>query len=87
MSEKILVYDDEVRLVSTYTSRLQSLSFLKERFKVEPITPTDFEKEMKTLEERRKAFRKKEIHVLNLCLMKPQYSSSTMIYWNRSTHS
>jgi len=60
LKEKILVYDDEVRLAATYTSRLQALSFLKERFEVEPITPNDFEKEMKALDSRRRIFRKKE---------------------------
>ena len=60
MREKILVYDDEVRLARAYTGRLQALSFLRERFEVEPITPNDFEKEMKALEVRRRAFRKKE---------------------------
>jgi hypothetical protein len=60
LREKILIYDDEVQLLATYSSRLQALSFLKKRFEVEPITPNDFEKEMKALEGRRRAFRKKE---------------------------
>lgn len=60
MKEKILVYDDELKLATAYTNRLRALSFLKERFEVESITPNDFEKEMKMLEARRRAFREKE---------------------------
>jgi hypothetical protein len=59
LKEKILVYDDERQLAATYVRRLKALSFLKERFEVEPITPNAFEKEMNALESRRRAFRKK----------------------------
>jgi hypothetical protein len=60
LKEKILVYDDERQLTTAYIDRLQSLDFLKERFEVGPITPNEFEEEMKALDSRRRIFRKRE---------------------------
>jgi hypothetical protein len=60
LKEKILVYDDEPELAKSYTRRLQALSFLSGQFEIEPITHDGFEGEMKALEGRRRACRKKE---------------------------